>query len=166
MGPSHLVPAAAPRPAESIDPMASPRVSGVRRLDAWLQHAREPVFVLNAERRFVYVNHAWEELTGYAAAAVLGLDCRPQGTAPGGDLVGLGDSFSPPPEALAGLPTGMPALIVHAQGERRWRRLEFWPYHDAQGALLCLLGLVREREAPPHTPDAASQRLHTDLMEV
>jgi transcriptional regulator with PAS, ATPase and Fis domain len=146
--------------------MASPRVPGVRRLDAWLQHAREPVFVLNAECRLVYVNRAWEELTGYAAEAVLGRDCRPLGRSQAGEPAGLGDSFNPPPEALAGQPAGVTTLIVHAQGERRWRRLEFWPYHDAQGALLCLLGLVRQREAPPHTPDAESQRLHTDLMEV
>jgi PAS domain S-box-containing protein len=146
--------------------MASPRVSGVRRLDAWLQHAREPVFVLNAERRLVYVNRAWEELTGYAAETVLGTDCRPMSPAKVGDPAGLGASFSPPLEALAGRPAGVPTLIVHAQGERRWRRVEFWPYHDVQGALLCLLGLVRERGESPHTLDAESQRLHTDLMEV
>ena len=97
VGPSHLVPAAAPRPAASIDLMASPRVSGVRRLDAWLQHAREPVFVLNAERRLVYVNRAWEELTGYAAEAVLGLDCRAHGPARAGDPAGLGEQLLPAP---------------------------------------------------------------------
>jgi hypothetical protein len=146
--------------------MASPRVSGVRRLDALLQHAREPVFLLNAERRLAYVNRAWEELTGYAAEAVLGLDCRPEGSSRPGDPAGLGDSFSPPPEVLSGQPAGGTALIVHAQGERRWRRVEFWPYHDARGSLLFVLGLVREREAAAHAPDAESQRLRSELMEI
>lgn len=131
-----------------------------------MQHAREPVFLLDAERRLAYVNPAWEELTGYAADAVLGLDCRPCGPSRVGETAGLGDSFGPPSEVLAGQPAGGPILIVHAQGERRWRRVEFWPYHDGKGTLLFVFGLVREREAPAHAPDAASQRLRTELLEI
>lgn len=145
--------------------MTSPRGPGVR-LDALFQHAREPVFVLNAERRLVYVNRAWEDLTGHPAEAVLGLHCNPHGPTSAGDLVGLGGSFCPPSEVLKGQPAGGPTLILHSSGERRWRRVEFWPYHDAEGTLICLLGLVRESDAPAHVPDTEAQRLRVELLEV
>lgn len=145
--------------------MTSPRVSGVR-LDALFQHAREPVFVLNAERRLVYVNRAWEDLTGHPAEAVLGLVCQPHGPTSAGDLAGLGGSFCPPSEALEGQPAGGHTLILHSSGERRWRRVEFWPYHDDDGSVICLFGLVREADAQGQVPDSDSQRLRTDLLEV
>ena len=138
-------------------PMASPRI---------LRHAREAVFLLDARRRLVYVNRAWEELTGIPAAEAVGKPCQPHGPTHPGDLAGLLGSFCPPPEATAGRPCGAPTLIVHPGGERLWRRLEFWPFHNARGKVYCLLGLVRPADAPPHAPEAESQRLRVELMEV
>lgn len=146
--------------------MASLRVSGVRRLNALLQQAREPVFLIDGDRRLVYVNRAWEELTGFKAEAVAGLECRPHGPSRVGDLDGLGASFCPPPEALAGQAAGGPTLIVHASGERLWRRVEFWPYHDDRGGLLGLLGLVRGPDAGAQAPDSEAQRLRAAVQEV
>ncbi|HEV3162658.1 MAG TPA: sigma 54-interacting transcriptional regulator [Isosphaeraceae bacterium] len=145
--------------------MTSPRVSGIR-LDTLWQQAREAVFVLNAERRLVYANRAWEELTGHSAQSVQGLACRPHGPTGAGDQIGLGGSFCPPPEALDGQPAGGPTLIVHSGGERRWRRVEFWPYHDEHGQLIFILGLVRNPDAPPHAPDSDGHRLRNELLEV
>lgn len=57
--------------------MTSSRDIGVRRLNLLLKRALEPVFLLNAERTLVYVNPAWEALTGQSTEVVLGLDaCR------------------------------------------------------------------------------------------
>src|SRR5690242_11818315 len=116
--------------------MASPHHIGFRRLNALLRKAREPVFLLDAERRFAFVNPAWEDLTGYPADEVMGLECGPHGPSREGGLAGLGGSFCPPPEALAGQPTGGITLIVTPGGERRWCRVEFWPYHDSWGAVV------------------------------
>src|SRR6185312_11711227 len=100
--------------------MPPPRVSGAR-LDAFVQQAREPVFLLSPERRILLVNRAWEELTGHSSEAVAGVECRPHGPTRAGDLDGLGGSFCPPPEAMAGQPASSNTLIIHADGERRWR---------------------------------------------
>ena len=144
--------------------MPPPRVSGAR-LDAFVQQAREPVFLLSPDRRFLLVNRAWEELTGHTSEEVTGRECHPHGPTRAGDLDGLGGSFCPPPEALNGQPSGSNTLIIRADGERRWRRIEFWPFHDAQGVLTGLIGLVRPRRrsrarprvrrssAPGRTPD-------------
>src|ERR1700756_1991318 len=118
--------------------MASSRVPGARLESLW-QQAREPVFLLNPECKLVLVNPAWEELTGYSADQVLGLTCRALGPTRPGELAGLAGSFHPPSESLAGQPAGGPTLIVHPSGERRWRRVEFWPFHSDQGVLLAVL---------------------------
>ncbi len=145
--------------------MTSPRVLSLR-LDALLSVAREPAFLLGPDRRIVGVNRAFEELVGHPAESVVGLACNPHGPTRAGDLAGLGGSFCPPPEALAGQPAGGPTLILHAEGERRWRRVEFWPLHDAEGALLGLFGLVRLPDSAHHAPDSEAQKLRAELLEV
>ena len=145
--------------------MASSRVPGAR-LEALWQQAREPVFLLSPECKIVHVNSAWEALTGYSAHQVVGLTCRAHGPTKPGELAGLAASFHAPSEALAGQPVGGPTLIVHPSGERRWRRVEFWPFHNDQGTLLVLLGIVRPPDAPSTVPDAESQRLRHELLEV
>ena len=145
--------------------MPPPRVSGVR-LDAFVQQAREPVFLLSPERRILLVNRAWEELTGHSADEVAGLECHPHGPTRPGDLGGLGGSFCPPPEALAGRPAGSNTLITHAGGERRWRRVEYLPFHNGEGSLSGVLGLVRPSEAPSIVPDSEAQRLRAELLEL
>ena len=131
-----------------------------------MQQAREPIFVLGPERRILLVNRAWEELTGHRSDEVAGLECHPHGPTRAGDLDGLGGSFCPPPEAIRGHPAGSNTLIIHADGERLWRRVEFWPFHDAQGALSGLLGLVRPCGSAPHAPDSEAQRLRGELLEL
>jgi DNA-binding NtrC family response regulator len=145
--------------------MPPPRAS-VARLDALAQQAREPVFLLSPDRRILFVNRAWEELTGHPSEAVIGLECRPHGPTRAGQLDGLSGSFCPPPEALAGQPSGSNTLIIHAEGERRWRRVEFWPFHGAEGAVSWLLGLVRPAEAPAIAPDSEAHRLRVELLEL
>ena len=145
--------------------MAPPRSSG-NRLDALVQQALEPVFWLGPERRILLVNRAWEELTGHPLEDVAGLECNPHGPTRAGDLAGLGGSFCPPPEALAGRPASSRTLIIHANGDRRWRRVEFWPFHDARGALSGVLGLVRAAEEPAQAPESEAQRLRVELLEL
>lgn len=145
--------------------MSSPRTASLR-LEALVSNAREPAFVLGPDRRVIGVNRAMEELTGHPADQLVGLVCQPHGPTRAGDLAGLGGSLYPPAEALAGRPSGMMTLIIHAGGDRRWRRVEYWPFHAADGALLGLFGLVRSTAEEHHAPDAPSQRLRSELLEV
>jgi transcriptional regulator with AAA-type ATPase domain len=145
--------------------MASSRVPGGR-LDLFLRDAREPVFWLSHELKLIGANRAWEELTGYTAGSAAGLVCRAHGPSRGGDLDGLGGSLYPPPEALAGRPASARTLFIHPSGERHWRRIEFWPFHNARGELSALLGQVRDPDEPPLAPDSDGHRLRAELMEV
>jgi PAS domain S-box-containing protein len=143
--------------------MSPPRVPGVRRLHLLLQQVREPVFLLDGRRRLAYVNAAWEALTGFAAADVIGLECVPVGPTRDGGREGLAGSFYPPPEVQAGQAAGASTLIVHADGERRWRRVEYWPLRHARGPVAAVLGLVRPIEAAPLAADSATARLQSEL---
>lgn len=131
-----------------------------------VQQAREPVFLLGPDARIVLVNPAWEELTGQRVEEVVGQICRPIDAGRLSDLEGHLGCFAPPPEALRGQPCGSNSLIVHAGGDRLWRRVEFWPFHDSQGNLTGLIGLIRPCEEPRQVLEPESQRLRTDLLEL
>ncbi len=130
------------------------------------QQALEPIFWLDPALKLSWVNQAWEQLTGYPAHRVLGLTCQDHAPTHPGDPIDLAASFHPPPEALAGQPSGTPTLIFHAGGEPIWRRLEFWPFRDQDQNLIGLLGLVRPVDCPPSVPDTQVNPIHVGLLET
>jgi DNA-binding NtrC family response regulator len=135
-------------------------------MESLLQQMREPLFWLSPDHKLTWVNQAWEELTGHSAASVLGLVCRAHGPTRAGDLSGLGGSFYPPAEARAGRPAGGPTLIIHSSGERKWRRVDYWPMHDPEGTLAGMLGVVGPADAPTVVADSEAERLRSELLEV
>ncbi len=128
------------------------------------QRAREPLFWLDADLRMAWANPAWEALTGFPASAIVGLVCQSHAPMQAGDMADLAASFHPPPEAVAGQPSGTATLIYRADGERLWRRLEFWPFADEQGARIGLLGVVRADGTAASVPDSEAGRLHAELL--
>jgi DNA-binding NtrC family response regulator len=135
-------------------------------LDQVWQLAREPIFWLDSTLKLVWVNRAWENLTGYPAESVVGLDCQAYGPTGAGDLADLAASFHPPPESLAGQPAGTRSLILRMNGEATWYRLEFWPFRDENESLIGLLGLVRPVADPPSVADSQANQLHLDLIQI
>ncbi len=145
--------------------MPSPRLSSAK-LEGLFQNATDPLFVVNSDRRLVFVNRAWEELTGQAATEVLGRACLNAGpTRPAEPASQIG-SFCPPPEAFSGTPTSALTLILHPSGERLWRRVEFLPLRPKGPQPPDILGLVRPESAPTFHPESESSRLRVELMEA
>jgi hypothetical protein len=145
--------------------MPHPRPGQFKPLDLW-QNALEPTFWLDSELKLVWVNQAWEALTGHEAQSVVGQVCHAHAPTRPDDPADLAASFHPPPESLAGRPSGTLALIFHAGGERIWRRVEFWPFRDGPETLIGLLGVVRRPDDPASVPDTAANRLHVELLEI
>jgi DNA-binding NtrC family response regulator len=145
--------------------MPTPRLPVFEPNPLW-QRAREPIFWLDPALKLAWVNRAWEELTGYPAAAVVGLTCQAHAPTQPGDASDLAASFHPPPESLAGRPAGGPTLIYRADGERLWRRVEFWPFCDERSGLIGLLGTVRADADAPSVPNSEDGRLHAELLEI
>jgi DNA-binding NtrC family response regulator len=163
---SSVRPHSAMAPTESIVAFMRPSRLVPFEPDQLWQLAREPIFWLDPTLRMVWVNRAWENLTGYPADSVVGLTCQAHGPTRVGDLADLAASFHPPPESLTGQPAGTPSLIFHVSGEATWHRLEFWPFRDESDSLIGLLGLVRSADTPPSVVDSQASRLHVELLSI
>jgi DNA-binding NtrC family response regulator len=145
--------------------MPHPRPGQFKPLDLW-QDVLEPTFWLDSELRLVWVNQAWEALTGHEAQSVVGLVSHAHAPTRPDDPADLAASFHPPPESLAGQPSGTLVLIFHASGERAWRRVEFWPFRDQHQIVIGFLGVVRSPADLPSVPDTEANRLHVELLEI
>src|SRR5262249_31881577 len=130
------------------------------------QRAREPIFWLDPALKLAWVNRSWEALTGYPAAAVVGLTCLAPAPSPSRGASDLAASFYPPPGPPARPPAGGPTPIYRADGDPLWRGVEFWPFCDDQGGLIGLLGIVRAEESAPSVPGSEDGRLHAELLEI
>lgn len=82
---------------ESIDDSMSRSCLALFEPDQLWQRAREPMFWLGPTFKLVWVNQAWENLTGYSAESVAGLTCNTHGPTGAGGLADLATSFHPPP---------------------------------------------------------------------
>src|SRR5438309_10263190 len=96
------------------------------RWQALFQRAGEPVFLLNRRRRILFVNRAWEELTGLSAAEARGLQClrRPSLPQDPWDVV-IRAVCCPPLEVLQGKPARTRRLVLRADAAPRWWDVEF-----------------------------------------
>lgn len=131
-------------------PPAAPPAGGRKgfRWQTLLQRVIEPVFVLDRRRRLLFVNPAWERLTGHEADRVRGLPCRrprPVGAdAPAEEL--LAHLLTPPPESAQGQTARVRRLYSRSAqlpakpGQSPspcWWDLEFFPLRQ-DGAAGCL----------------------------
>lgn len=144
--------------------MAAVRSSGPRRPETLLQLCGEPVFLLGPTGRFLYVNPAWEELTGIPASTALGRNDESATQDPHQSEVL--DGFHPPVEAIDGVAVSTLGRIQRLDGARHWRRLEFWPHHDRDGRVLFILGLVRPMDEASLAPESPAARLRAELWNL
>jgi PAS domain S-box-containing protein len=136
------------------------------RPDQLWRSAREPMFWLDPDSRILWVNHAWEDLTGHQAESILGTTCSAFGPTQAGEAADLAASFAPPPEVLEGRPATSSTLILRPDGERLWRELAFWPFLKPDGSLLGLLGQVRVAVGDSAATTSQAHRLRVRLLEL
>ncbi|HEV3263345.1 MAG TPA: sigma 54-interacting transcriptional regulator [Gemmataceae bacterium] len=111
------------------------------RWQSFFQRAAEPLFLLNRQRRILFVNTAWEALTGLAAAQARGLVCTRRAPAEPGPWDVLAGALAPPPEVLDGQFGRARRLVPAAADARHVWDIEYLPLRDDRG-LLCILGKV------------------------
>jgi transcriptional regulator with PAS, ATPase and Fis domain len=125
------------------------------RWQAFFQHTDDPLFLLNRRLRLLFVNRAWEALTGLPAARVLGLTCRraaPASPRQSPEEV-LAHVLCPPPEVLAGTAARARRLLPGREAGRRWWDVDFLPL-AAEGRALTIVGRIRP--VATEEPDAAA----------
>jgi DNA-binding NtrC family response regulator len=126
----------------------------------WLpfQRACEPIFVLNRFRRIVFVNHAWELLTGISLADARQISCRPRrGAADAWDEL-LGQLLRPPDEVVDGRAGHCRRRVPRFDPARCWWDIDFLPFRDESGLLFIVgritLGSAALASCPAALPDA------------
>jgi len=122
------------------------RGASTERWQALFQRAGEAVFLLSRQRRLLFVNAAWEKLTGVAAAQARGLLCgRRRGETEDG-LDALAAVLCPPEEVLVGQSSQVRRRGPSGSTTRPLWDIDFVPLSDEQG-LLCVLGKITSRPA-------------------
>ncbi|HKB40077.1 MAG TPA: PAS domain S-box protein, partial [Gemmataceae bacterium] len=86
---------------------------------AFFQRSTDPLFVLNRQGYLLFVNSAWEKLTGMGAAQARRLYChRSQPARPNQSWKAiLAHALTPPPEVLDGTPGRHRRLIPAREGQ-------------------------------------------------
>lgn len=132
---------------------------GSRRPDRLFARSAVPTFATNRDGVLVYVNPAWERLTGRAAAEVLG---RPMTIEDGraNRLIAL----QVPAETWAGHPASSQWTLDTPEGHPRAGCADYWPHHDEAGRLLFVLGILRVGATTGLTPDSPNARLRAELL--
>jgi PAS domain S-box-containing protein len=118
---------------------------------AFLQRSGDAIFLMNRQRRLVFVNRAWEELTGRPAGEMRGLACKRHANPVPSSPEELVSALVAPPEVLAGQTSRARRLIPCSGGKSRWCDLDFLPLHDEKG-VLAVLGKITPAPPGPAPP--------------
>jgi transcriptional regulator with PAS, ATPase and Fis domain len=126
-------------------PRSPRRLAKTFRWQALFQRCAEPIFVLDRRRRLLFVNRAWEKLTGMTAVQahiLAGRRPRPVAVGDSTEEV-LAHVLTPPPEVLQGA-GGHVRRLLPGGPARRWWDVEFLPLRQEgeQGGYL-ILGRIR-----------------------
>jgi transcriptional regulator with PAS, ATPase and Fis domain len=126
------------------------------RWQALFQHSRDAVFVLSRRRRLLFVNRAWEALTGHPAATARGLTCARRLT--GGPLADLAQRLYPPAEVMEGRSARAVRPPPGADAGPPWWEIEYLPLTDESG-VIAVIGKVSPAcpSAVPAAPNVPAQ---------
>jgi hypothetical protein len=138
-------PAPGPDPRDAGAPRRRKPLARSFRWQAFFRRSAEPVFVLDRHRRLLFVNDAWEALTGTPASEAHHLVCRrPRPAAPGDPpQKALEHALTPPPEALAGAGAHVRRMLPRPGAAPRWWDVEFFPLRQqGEGGGVLILGRI------------------------
>jgi DNA-binding NtrC family response regulator len=124
------------------------------RWQAYFQRCRQPLFLLDHQRRIRFVNQAWEALTGLPASEVRGRVCSRRAAETAGGWPEIRRALAPPVEALHGRSSRVRRCV--AMG---WWDIDFLPLGGDDG-ILGILGQIHPLPlASPPGPASWSEAL-------
>ncbi|MGH7137522.1 MAG: sigma 54-interacting transcriptional regulator, partial [Pirellulales bacterium] len=143
----------------------SPSRASANELGKLLGAAAEPLYLVAASRRIVFVNDACSQWLGTDAAELIGQECRYTSAV---DLVGpaaVAAAICPPPEAFAGARVRVP-LVPPGQGDVAPRTAEFIPILLAEETASAVLAILSagDSEPPAVADELTATQLHARLQ--
>ena len=134
-----------PTPAEAAAPAGRKPLAATFRWQAFFGRTADPVFVLDRRRRLLFVNAAWESLTGIAAGDAHRLVCRrPRPAGPGDPPHAVVEhALTPPPEVRQGTMMRVRRLPPGNDPAGRWWDVDFLPLRTTgEKAAVFILGRI------------------------
>lgn len=136
------------------DPTPAPVGREPSRWRGVLQHARDPLFLLNQHRRILVVNRAWENLLGVSFDEARKLPCSRRASAAPGHWDPFGRALCPPPEVFENRPARVRRQVLGPGSARQWWDVDFFPFTDGKGRLrvlgrITVCAVEREGRAAP-----------------
>jgi transcriptional regulator of acetoin/glycerol metabolism len=128
-----------------------------------LHQSRNPIFLLNWRRRFLFVNQAWEALTGVSQAEARQLICQrrdPVSSMTADEKVR--SVCCPTAEVFGGASDRERRLWPGGAGGSRWWEIDFVPFQDQDGRI-CVLGRIVEQPEDILSLSGTLVELHATL---
>ena len=142
-----------------------PTRASANELGKLLGGVAEPLYVVAATGRIVFVNDACSRWIESEAAELVGQECRYNAS---GDLAGaaaIAGALCPPPEAFRGARIKAP-IVLPGKGDESRRQAEFIPLSlgDDDSAVLAIVSSNEGAEAPSPAGDLSGAELHARLQ--
>lgn len=128
-----------------------------RGLATWLTGSHTPLFVLDERNVVLVFNQGCEQLTGWAAAEVIGKVCVFRSDGNVDRVESLTGALAPPRSVHEGNPARSRVMIGTPGGETQERDVHFFPLMD-DGQVKHVLGLITSPDPDP-SPQTAGLRL-------
>lgn len=141
-----------------------PSRASVNELGRVLNSITEPLYVVAASGRMVFINEACAQWLGADPADIIGQECRYTSGEPAGPAA-VAASLCPPPEAFHGTRVRAPLVLPGKPDEAR-RMVEFMPLTSGEEKSSVVLALVslNKDDAPPAADDLTGAQLHARLQ--
>ena len=123
-----------------------PRTSATELIQL-LDRANVPVYVLDEERRIIFLNRAAELWTGYDQASLLGQECRYHSSAEVTGAAAVAAALCPPPEALSGRSIRAAVSLPGHDGIETARHVDFVPLAGDDPQVVGILAFVLPQAA-------------------
>lgn len=102
------------------------------KLESALNAVDSPVFLVDAERRIVFINEGCQQLTRWEPADVAGVVCEFNTAGEADSLEVLGGTLCPPQDVLDGMPASVARYFVNREtGDSTSLMVSFYPLLDA-----------------------------------
>lgn len=142
-----------------------PSRASVNELGRVLSSITEPLYVVAAGGRIVFINEACAQWLEADPADIIGQECRYSAVEPGSPAA-LAAALCPPPEALHGARVNAP-LLLPGKPDAAPRQADFIPLTVGEGegsVVLALVSLTAGGELPPLADELTATQLHARLQ--
>ena len=130
------------------------------RFEAAINAVDSPVFLVDAQRRVVFLNEGCQTLTGWTLPEVVGSVCEFASSGDAGSIEALTGALCPPQETIDGEHRDVVRQFVHrTSGQTVSRMVHFYPL-DTDGQADFVMGIVTEI---PTRPTGADTRIVTQV---